>query len=273
MANSQRSNIDIVRGIYQSVEQGGLDGVVSALAEDVVWIEPEGGMYGGTYHGPDEVVENLFTEFGDEWDEFSIEVDRLIADDNTVVALVTHRGTHGETGQYFEAPMADSWDISNGRVVRLQHYVGNISYVNERIDDSLDGSTEGNRALVRDSINALNDRDKNAFAATHTKDVILHDHGEIVRGIQEVTEHEWRLFDGYPDMEYVIENLLVDGNSVACRWLVTGTHEGEFEGIPATGEKIEIPACGVFMIENDEIAEVWLTADRLGALTQIGAIE
>lgn len=137
MSTNHQSNIDIVQGIYQAVELGDLDEVVAALDEDVEWIEPEGGTYGGTYHGPDEVVENLFAELGDEWDEFSIEEERLIVDGNTIVALVTHRGTHAETGQHFEAPMADVWDVENGKVTRFQHYVGSINYVNARADGGL----------------------------------------------------------------------------------------------------------------------------------------
>ena len=135
MSTGQRTSVDVVQGIYEAVERGDLDEIIAALDEDVEWVEPEGGTYGGTYHGPDEVMENLFTELGGEWKEFEIEQDRFIVDGDTVIALVTHRGIQAESGQRFEAPMADVWEVVNGRVIRFHHYVGSINYVNARTND------------------------------------------------------------------------------------------------------------------------------------------
>jgi hypothetical protein len=132
MSSTQESNLDVVRDVYDAVGQRDLDRVVAALADDIEWIEPDGGPYGGTYRGPDAVVENVFTELGDEFEEFAVEPDRFLVDGDTVVALVTHRGTHAETGEHFEAPIADVWDLENGKVARFQHYVGDIRYAQSR---------------------------------------------------------------------------------------------------------------------------------------------
>lgn len=132
MSTSKQSPIDVVEGVYEAVGEGDLDRITSALDEDVEWIEPEGGTYGGTYHGPDEVIENLFAEFGDEWAEFSVEPERYVANGDTVVALVTHHGVHAESGERFDAPIADVWELEDGKVTRFQHYVGSIRYVESR---------------------------------------------------------------------------------------------------------------------------------------------
>jgi hypothetical protein len=134
MSTKRESDVDVVRGVYEAVGRGELDRAVAALDEDVEWIEPEGGPFGGTYYGPDEVVENVFARVGDEWDEFVVEPDRFVADDGSVVALVTHRGIHAETGETHEAPIADVWDVEDGRITRFQHYVGSIRYVERRGD-------------------------------------------------------------------------------------------------------------------------------------------
>lgn len=134
MSTSKQSPVDVVEGVYEAVGEGDLDRVLATLDEDVEWIEPEGGTYGGTYHGPDEVMENLFAELGDEWDEFRVDPERFIVDGDTVVALVTHRGVHASTGERIEAPIADVWDLENGRVTRFQHYLGSIDYVDQRSD-------------------------------------------------------------------------------------------------------------------------------------------
>lgn len=132
MATSQRSNVDVVKGIYEAVEHGDVDAVVDALDENVEWIEPEGGTYGGTYRGPDDVVENVLGNISGEWEEFTIEPERFVTEDDTVVALVKHRGTHAKTSEHFVAPIADVWNLDDGLITRFQHYLGSISYVQSR---------------------------------------------------------------------------------------------------------------------------------------------
>lgn len=130
-----------------------------------------------------------------------------------------------------------------------------------------------NKELFRRVFDALNERDFDAFAETHSKDVVLHDHDEEFYGIEAAIEHERTIYDAFPDMEYTPEDILAEDDMVAGRWTVTGTHEGEFEGIAPTGEEVEIPACGILRVEEGEIAEVWLTYDRLGLLQQLGVVE
>jgi hypothetical protein len=128
---TERTGLNVVRGVYEAVGRGDLDAVVAALDEDVVWIEPEGGPYGGRYRGPEAVVEEVLGSVAGEWEEFAVEPERFVVDDGTVVALVTHRGLH-ENGERFEAPIADVWEVEDGRVVRFQHYVGDLEYVEAR---------------------------------------------------------------------------------------------------------------------------------------------
>lgn len=130
-----------------------------------------------------------------------------------------------------------------------------------------------NKELFRRSIESLNNRDQGAFAETHTEDVVLHDHDKDLHGIEAAIEHEWTIYEAFPDMEYSLEHILAEDDLVAGRWIVSGTHEGEFEGIPPTGKDVEVPASGLFQVENEKISEVWLTYDRLGLLQQLGVVE
>lgn len=134
-------------------------------------------------------------------------------------------------------------------------------------------TTQTNKELVRRVFETLNGREQDAFADTHASDVVLHDHDEEFRGVEAAIEHEWTIYDAFPDMEYRLEDILAEGDLVACRWTVAGTHEGEFQGIPPTGEAVEIPASGLMRVEDGEIAEVWLNYDRLGMLQQLGVVE
>jgi steroid delta-isomerase-like uncharacterized protein len=134
-------------------------------------------------------------------------------------------------------------------------------------------TAQTNEELFERVVTALNERDFDAFADTHATDVVLHDHDEEFHGIEATIEHEQALYEAFPDMEYAPEAVVADDNTVASRWTVTGTHEGEIQGIDPTGETVEFQASGVLRVEGREIAEVWLTYDRLGMLRQLGAVE
>lgn len=141
------------------------------------------------------------------------------------------------------------------------------------LEDTMPTASETNKELVRRGFDALNERNREAFTETHSTDVVLHDHDEEFHGVEATLEHEWSIYEAFPDMQYTIEDMVAEDNTVASRWTVTGAHEGEFEGIPSTGEEVEIPASGIFRIEDGNIAEVWLTTDRLGLLQQLGVVE
>jgi predicted ester cyclase len=53
----------------------------------------------------------------------------------------------------------------------------------------------------------------------------------------------------------------------------TGTHEGEFRGIPPTGSEIAIAGIGVFRLADGQIVESWYLGDFLGLLQQVGAVD
>lgn len=122
-------------------------------------------------------------------------------------------------------------------------------------------------------VEALNARDFDRFAATHADDVVLHDHDETLRGVEAAVAHERALYESFPDMQYHVETTVAEGNVVAARWTVTGTHEGEFQGLPPTGNQVEIQAMGVMTGEDREITEVRLVYDRLGLMEQLGVLE
>lgn len=130
-----------------------------------------------------------------------------------------------------------------------------------------------NKDLVRRVFETLNARDTVGFADTHAEDVVLHDHDEEVQGVDAAIEHELAIYGAFPDMKYTPEAIVAEGDTVAARWRATGTHDGEFEGIAPTGEEIDITACGLMRVADGEIAEVWLTYDRLGMLQQLGVVE
>lgn len=133
-STDQRTNLGIVKEAYDAFGRGAIDEVMAIMDDDIEWIEAEGGPYGGVYHGPEQVLENVFAPLGEEWEEFVVEPERFVEDDDTVVAMGTYRGTYAKTGKSFEAPFAHAMDLEDGSIVRFQQYVDTVLH-NEPLDE------------------------------------------------------------------------------------------------------------------------------------------
>lgn len=133
--------------------------------------------------------------------------------------------------------------------------------------------TRTSKDVVQRGFDALNDRDREAFIELHADDAVVHAFGEEYHGIDAIVDEEFGIFDAFTDLTYTPEYVVAEDQTVAVRWTAAGTHDGEFDGIEATGEEVEFPAMGMFRVEDERIADVWLVADRLGLMEQLGAVE
>jgi steroid delta-isomerase-like uncharacterized protein len=77
---------------------------------------------------------------------------------------------------------------------------------------------------------------------------------------------------GFPDIQWTLEDLITEGDKVAARFTMRGTHTGEFFGVPATGKVIGIQAINFYRLANEQIIVEYGQPDMLGLLRQIGAI-
>lgn len=76
---------------------------------------------------------------------------------------------------------------------------------------------------------------------------------------------------GFPDARITIDDCIFSGNTVATRWHLTGTHQGEFQGIAPTGRAIAFPGLEYNRVADGGFAEHWSMFDNIGLLRQIGA--
>jgi steroid delta-isomerase-like uncharacterized protein len=75
----------------------------------------------------------------------------------------------------------------------------------------------------------------------------------------------------FPDIEATPDDIVVEGDRVAVRSTMRGTHEGDFMGIPASGKKIEVSNYDFVRMEGDQAAEHWGVIDTAALMEQIGA--
>lgn len=142
-------------------------------------------------------------------------------------------------------------------------------------------SAEENKALVRryfelQQEDVQQENDFHALEEVLASDYTLHgvpgSEGDLT-GRDAVEAYLRKMLDAFPDATATIEELVAEGDTVAYRGSFTATHEGEFMGIPATGETVTVDATGFFRIEDGKIAEAWPQWDTLDMLQQLGVVE
>ena len=79
-------------------------------------------------------------------------------------------------------------------------------------------------------------------------------------------------YAAFPDWRHVIEDTVAEGDKVAVKLTQYGTHRDEYEGIPATGNKVTVPALGFVTIVNGKIKDLYAVEDYLGLNMQLGMV-
>ncbi len=74
----------------------------------------------------------------------------------------------------------------------------------------------------------------------------------------------------FPDFAITVDLMVGEGDLIVSSWTATGTQEGEWMGIPATGTKVEYTGVNFFRIACGQIIESWGEADHLSLLRQLG---
>lgn len=75
----------------------------------------------------------------------------------------------------------------------------------------------------------------------------------------------------FPDVQFIEEELIAEGDKVACVVRLQGTHRGDFFDIPATDRTVDVPAIDVVRIRNGQAVEHWGVTDMASMLEQLGA--
>ena len=77
---------------------------------------------------------------------------------------------------------------------------------------------------------------------------------------------------GFPDLHCSVLDVISEGDRVACRWRMTGTHRGTFLGFEPTGRRVVLDGIGFFRFHDERVAEEWLEYDAFGLLRQLGVV-
>ena len=136
-------------------------------------------------------------------------------------------------------------------------------------------STEQNKALVRKLVEeAINQGNMSMIDEFLIPDFVEHE--ELPPGIPPGREAPKVLFtmlrSAFPDLKATIEHLIAEGDEVVLHMTWTGTHEGEFMGIPPTGKRISINVIDILGIAEGKFVEHWGVMDSMAMMQQLGVV-
>ena len=134
--------------------------------------------------------------------------------------------------------------------------------------------SEENKALARDSWErTVNQRDLDAMEEIYAPDFVWHEPDQDIRGYEQGRQFASTFFDAFPDINITVEDAIAEGDQVATRYTLRGTHRGETEEFgPPTERQMELEGITIHRIEGGKIVEEWERYDNLSVMQQLGLV-
>ena len=128
-------------------------------------------------------------------------------------------------------------------------------------------------ALVRAYLDEMwNLHDLSVFDRFVAPEVRYHGPRGPAKGYDDYRRMAKAFFEGIPDLHFTVEEAVEAGGLVALRIRITGTHAGDWRGVPATGRRVDVQGRPWFRVRDGRVVEVWSLFDELGAMQQLGAV-
>jgi steroid delta-isomerase-like uncharacterized protein len=127
-------------------------------------------------------------------------------------------------------------------------------------------------ATMRSTYEQINAGDIAGFGDLVADDFVEHQGGPGLPPTKEGTLEFFRiLLAAFPDMHTSVEDLIAGGDKTVARVTVTGTHKGEFMGVPPTGTRVDVQLIDIMRFDDAGlVSEHWGVADMLSLMQQLG---
>lgn len=129
-------------------------------------------------------------------------------------------------------------------------------------------------ATMRHMYERLNVGDVDGFGDHLADDFVEHEETPGLEPTKDGVKGFFRMYmAAFPDLRMQAEDILVSGDKVVARTKATGTHQGEFMGLPPSGRSVEVELIDIVRFGDDGLArEHWGVFDALKMMQQLGAI-
>ncbi|MBW4481335.1 MAG: ester cyclase [Tildeniella torsiva UHER 1998/13D] len=287
LPNSPAAQRAIAHRYYEEImNQAKLDVIDELMAPDFLFTIP---THPEPYRGPDGFKE-LVTMLHGAFPDVHLEVKHLLVDGNTVVghwigsgthtggALHTVQGDIPASGKHFVIDGVSWLKIVDGKIVEslanedtlsLLHQIGVIP------NPPILPNSDTNKKIAQRFVNEiLNDGNFETVGEIIAPDFVFNTPiaPHPIRGPEGLKTFVTKLKQAFPDIHYQIDLEMGDDSMAAIRWLMTGTHQGEFIGLPPSNNSVNLQGVSIFEIVSGQITQIWVNANDLGLLEQIGAM-
>jgi steroid delta-isomerase-like uncharacterized protein len=76
----------------------------------------------------------------------------------------------------------------------------------------------------------------------------------------------------FPDIGEDLQDIVASGDTVATRWVVTGSQQQQFMGISANGQTVRVEGMNFYRLKDGRVTDIWTQFDAVGMMQQLGAI-
>jgi len=129
-------------------------------------------------------------------------------------------------------------------------------------------------ATMRRAYDLINAGDVDGFGDLVADDFVEHEEAPGLAPTKEGVKAFFRMYlAAFPDLRMEAEDVLPSGDKVVARVRATGTHRGDFMGLPATGKAVDVQLVDIIRFGDDGLAhEHWGIVDQLTMMQQLGAL-
>jgi steroid delta-isomerase-like uncharacterized protein len=133
---------------------------------------------------------------------------------------------------------------------------------------------EANKQFMRRFVAFINTADAKLADELVSKDAIFHVPGspEPMKGPEGYLAIISMMRAGFPDIQWTLEETVVEPDKVAARFTMRGTHRGPFFGMAPTGRQIAVQALNIYHLSNGRIVTEFGQPDMMGLMQQIGGL-
>ena len=136
-------------------------------------------------------------------------------------------------------------------------------------------SVEQNKELVRQMVEEMFNQGNLSRADEFLAPDFV-EHEELPPGIppgrEGVKQLTTTLRSAFPDLSATIDDVVAEGDKVVIRQTWSGTHKGEFMGVPPTGRRVSIGVIDIIRVDGGKFVEHWGQMDSMSMMQQLGAI-
>jgi uncharacterized protein len=122
-AMMSQDDVQVIRDAYDAFNRGDIPAVLTAMDQQIEWIEPGGGRApSGTFRGPDSVANDVFATVPQNFEQFSAQPDQFIDAGAHVVVTGRFDGT-AKSGKELHTPFVHVWKMRGGQALHFQNFV------------------------------------------------------------------------------------------------------------------------------------------------------